>query len=138
MLKQLLQKQPQQDVNISDYILSFAENIQNKYEKNILLNVIYHNKPRVKFMPFDYNWGIYPNFKQVSDAIIKLTGIIVSLNTYKWTDPDCLYLKNHLTYLYNILKDGLIAYGCSNPPEVKNISTTQDTIIEIAEQILKI
>jgi len=103
-----------------------------------LLNVIYHNKPRVKFMPFDYNWGIFSHFNKVSDAIIKLTGIIVSLNTYKWTDPDCLYLKNHLTYLYNIVKDGLIVYGCSNPPEKKTISTTEDTIIEIAEQILKI
>ena len=87
-------------------------------------------------MPFDYNWEIKPDYERVTRAIIKLSSIVCELSSYEWSSSSCLIIKSYMWSLYNQLKAGLLAYGCSAPPEIIETSTNADTIHEMSEQIL--
>jgi hypothetical protein len=90
----------------------------------------------VKYLPFDYSWGIYNDFNPVLDALIKLSSVLIALSLHKFEDKHAQFIVDHVRFISTTLKNGLISLGCSNPPKyVDATNINKDTILEIAKQI---
>ena len=131
MLKQQFKNQ---FVDVRDYVLGYSQSIKARREKDLILQIIFDNIPKVKIVAFDYNWGILNEFDVVCDAIVKLSSIVIDLGLVCFTDPYCVLIKNHMYMLYNTLKKGLIAYGCRNRGGECDVSPA--ALILIAEQVV--
>lgn len=134
MLKQTLQ---QQKIDIACYIFEYTFNIKNIVERELLTKIIFEGKPKVRYISWDYNWGIKQDFQSVCDALIHLSGITIELNMLNWKEPTSIYMKNYIVHIFKTLKDGLIAYGCLYPPYTVDVSTNVDTIKDMSIQIMK-
>lgn len=128
-----------EEVNIRENIIKLAQNINIQGEKENIIKLIFvkTQKHTVKYMSFDFNWIIKPDFDIVQDALIKLSSIITTLKMYTFKDTYSKIVVDHIISLNKILKDGLIAHGCFQPPYKIDSPTTTDTILEIADQINK-
>jgi hypothetical protein len=128
------------NVNIKDYIIKLTTNINDFKERIDIISLVFSktNKHKVKYIPYDINWLIKKDFEIVANSLIKLTSIKITIKNYNFKDYYSKCIAEHIDFLYNILKNGLIAFGCTNPPFIIDISTldyTIDTVIEIANQI---
>lgn len=132
----MLKKELTETTSIDSYIKICAKFIKPHQEAELLVDIIYNRLPKVKFLPFDYNWSIKPHFHIVTVALTKLSTIITNLNLIEWTHTNSIRIQSYMYNIYNKLKNGLIAIGCNNPPYKINISTNEDTIIELARQII--
>jgi hypothetical protein len=133
MLKQQLRNQ--NDLTLQEYIIHYTDQARLRVEKELILNIIFKNIPRVKYLPFDFNWHIKPGFEHVTSAIIKLTGITTELKLHDWNDPMCMHIKNHLIHIFTILQDGLKFYGCHNPPSTSHQPLiTKEKLIQLANE----
>jgi hypothetical protein len=135
MLKRQLQNQS--GIDIGCYIFEYTINIKAAKERDLLIKIIFDGKPKSRYMAWDYNWGIKPDFEIVCDALLRLSGIKTELGLLELRDPAAIYLKNHVAHLFNTLKTGLITYGCLYPPHVEfNMTTNIDTVLEMSRQVL--
>ena len=134
MLKRQIQNQ--RGVDIGCYIFEYTINIKAAKERDLLIKIIFDGKPKTRYMSWDYNWGIKPNFEIVCDALLKLSGTMIELGMVSWKDPAAIYMKNHVAHLFNTLKNGLIAHGCFYPPHIVDSPTNVDTIYDMSCQIL--
>lgn len=134
MLKQQLHKKD--NVDVAEYITNYASNIKNQKEGSYFMDIVFNGQTRAKYLPFDYNWSILPSYEIVVQALIRLSGTVTELKRHEWRDPAVIYLVNHVSYIFGLLKDGLIAFGCKRPPKRVELTTTSDTILEMAQQVV--
>lgn len=114
----------------------------------------YPNKHKVIYMPFDYNWGIKPNFLVVCDAILIANSIHNALTMLIETNQ-CIGNDVCIANIYNLFKDiyetllvGLINYGCTSSSTITTVVTSsisdintlvlpvQSYIFNITQQII--
>lgn len=125
------------NVDVATYLRDYTVNIKTRQERELFVDIVFKGgTPRARCMPFDYNWHIFHDYDEVANALCKLSSILIQLQATPWTDPEAIYLKNHVNHLFTLLKEGLIAYGCKEPPERLDVATTADTVKEIARQIV--
>lgn len=134
MLRRQLKNQ--EEVDIGRYIFEYTINIKSAKERELIIKTIFDGSPKARYMSWEYNWGIKPDFEPVCDALLHLSGIIVELGMVPWKDPAAIYIKNHIKHLFNTLKNGLIAHGCFYPPRTVESSTNADTIKDMSKQVL--
>jgi hypothetical protein len=130
-------------VDVKAYILKLSSNIALSSERDLIKTLIFKKTAlhSVKCMPVDYTWEIDPDFEPVIKAMIKISGVCFALSSVRFEDRNSLFIINHIKFIRNILKSGLILLGCKNPPTDKgvggmNISDLRkDTLLEIARQV---
>jgi hypothetical protein len=113
-------------------------NVANTAEKEELINLMFTktHKHKVKFLPFDYSWQIMTEFIPVTEALVKLSSVMTILSIHHFQDKHAVAIVDHVRFLYNTLKTGLIVLGCSNPPyTMEHVNMHKDTILEIARQV---
>jgi hypothetical protein len=142
MFHELVKDQNTYTVNIKNYIIALSQKINDNNERIDIISFIFSKteKHKVKYIPYDINWIIKKEFEIVTNSLIKLTLIKITLKNYNFKDYSSICIVEHIDFLYTLLRNGLIAFGCKNPPFIIDISTlnyTSDTVIEIAEQIDK-
>jgi hypothetical protein len=107
-------------------------------EKELITQLLFNKTPfhKVKYLPFDYSWGIYNEFNPVLDALIKLSSVLIAFSLHTFEDKHAKFIVEHMRFISTTLKNGLISLGCSNPPKhVDAANINKDTILEIAKQI---
>lgn len=126
-------------IDIKTYITNYANHMCSKRERDSILSIIFE-KPKgmhVVYMPFDYEWIIKPSYVPVTNALMKLSTVKTRLSMCDLKEKNGHFLKDHIGFLFKLLREGLMAYGCKKPPCVVDCFINEDTIIEIAEQVCR-
>jgi hypothetical protein len=134
MLKQQFEKQ--NTLNLQQYVEDYSNCIQNEKEKVLLQNIIFHNIPKIKCIPYDFDWNVCKDFRVVSRAILKMTTINTELKICIFNDPMSIHIRNHMTHVLNTLKSGMYSYGCTNPPCKIACDVGCDKIMSLAQQVM--
>lgn len=120
-----------------EYVSHNIDKIKSDFEKQLMSSVIF-GSPRVKYLPFDYNWTIKKEFDIVTDALVKLSSIVVALRAENWQDTHSLLIKNYVHVVYANLRNGLLLYGCITPPYKLPMKITKEAILQTAQQVLEL
>lgn len=135
----MLKKQinDQKNYKVADFIWHYLDSIDGK-EKQMLIDIIFSlQTPRIKILPFDYNWCIKPDFLVVTNALVKLSSIVIELKGRIWQDNSARMLQNYMNSIYKLLKDGLIAHGCDHPPwRIDHETQKPNYIKDLAAQVV--
>ena len=137
MLSKQLKESP--FIDIKTNIISYAQHIKSKREKDLLLTTIF-NKPlghHVVYLSFQYEWLIKPDYMIVTDALARLSTVKTQLSLIDFQEKNSLFIREHMSFIFSILKDGLIAYGCNRPPYKADSLLNSATILDITHQVLR-
>jgi hypothetical protein len=126
-------------ININKYIFKHFENIRSKNEYEKLFKILF-DKPilSIKYLPFQYNWVILPDYDIVTQALIKLSCIKIQLNKTELYDGNSIIIKDYIIYIFDLLKSGLISYGCKYPPYKLHSLIDNITVFELAKQVMSL
>ena len=117
-----------------------TQSISIRKEKELLTSMLFTKTrfSKVKYMPFDYNWVILKEYEPVASALVKISGAVLMLSMCQFMDKHSNFVIDHVRFIFNTLKDGLILIGCKNPPRYhvsQNVNIHKDTLLEIARQV---
>lgn len=115
--------------------------VDDETEKDFLLQIIFTKttKHRVVFVPFDDNWCILPEFECVAKALIKLSSIILLLNTYedKFKKKKSRDVIQAVRSLFHLIREGLRELGCIHPPFKTGTYLKRDDVISGSLNVLE-
>lgn len=134
----MLSKDLANNVDIQSYVLNYVNHIKSKKEKDKILITIFSGHTVIKFMPYQYDWIILPEFEIVTKALFKMSSLTIMLKQLELTEKNSIFIREYMIQQFKLLKDGLVAFGCKNPPYKLEVSYSKDTILELADQILKL
>jgi hypothetical protein len=134
----MLSKELSHNLDIQSYILNYIDHIKSRKEKELILITIFSDHTIIKYMPYQYDWVILPEFEVVTKALFKMSSMTIMLKRLYLTEKNSIFIREYMIQQFKLLKEGLIAFGCKKPPYKLEVSYTEHTIIELAEQILKL
>lgn len=116
MLSQHIKEPP--FINIKNYIVKYAGLIKDFKEQTLVMSIVFE-KPtthHVIYMPYQLEWSIKPDFIIITKALMKLTTVKFRFSQYEFSDKYSNFIKEHIIFIFSLLKNALIKYGCDNPP----------------------